>query len=162
MSEYGYASNITHAYGNGATQDHTADLYVSYLYNQLSDFHAKLEKLTRQYLNDTEDNPYTEQAVDELNKRAAVTYITEVLDLYDNLCGYVKTDKVGDMLFAWIETMIVIDIEQELEPDEAIAYNTAHQIMLGTMTYDKWVLRNGYYAQCPESRQPHTENGDAK
>ncbi len=160
MSSYGYASNIEHAYGNGDTQDATADIYASYLYNRLCDFHSELENLTRQYLNDTEDedDPYTEGDVDELNKRAAVTYITEVLDLYDELHNHIKTDRIGATLFAWLETKIVLDIERGLEPDYAIAYNTAHQIMLGTLTYDKW-LRT-----LPESRRPHnhTQTGDTK
>lgn len=46
-------SDIEHAYGNGETQDATADLYVSYL-NRLCDSHTEPENLISQYLNDTE------------------------------------------------------------------------------------------------------------
>lgn len=45
--------SIVHAYGNGETQDATADLYVSYL-NRLCDSPTEPENLTSRYLNDTE------------------------------------------------------------------------------------------------------------
>lgn len=57
-------SDIEHAYGNGETQDATADLYVSYL-NRLCDSYTEPENIISQYLNDT-----------EAHYRAAVNRIT--------------------------------------------------------------------------------------